>query len=108
MSRLSFVLPAAAMLLAGVVMAPSAQAAPAAGVPEALKTAAAQGSDVAQVAWWDRHRRHGRHDGRDRDRGHHRWGRHHDNDRGHNRWGRHRDHDRGHHRWGRGYNRYDG
>jgi hypothetical protein len=118
------------MLLAGAMTATPAEAAPAAGIPEALKAAASQQSDVAQVGWWDRYRSYrdrGRGDhrwGRDRDhdrghnrwggwrdhdRGHHRWGRHHDNDRGHHRWGRHRDHDRGHHRWGRGrYDRYDG
>lgn len=112
MSRLSLVLPAAAMLLAGAMTATTAEAAPAAGVPEALKAAALQGGDVTKVSWWDRYRwyRHrdrgdhrwwGRH--RDHDRGHHRWSRWRDDDRGHHRWGRwrDRDHDRGHHRWGR-------
>jgi hypothetical protein len=124
------------MLLAGAMTATTAEAAPAAaGIPEALKAAASQESDVTEVSWWDRYRwyRHGdRGDhrwGRDRDhdrghnrwgrwrdhdndRGHHRWGRwrDHDNDRGHHRWGRWRDHDndRGHNRWGRWRDRYDG
>ena len=42
MSRLKFVLPAAAMLLAGAVMASTAQAAPTSGLPEALKAAQSQ------------------------------------------------------------------
>jgi hypothetical protein len=84
------------MLLAGAMTATSAEAAPAAGIPEALKAAASQESDVAKVGWWDRYRSY-----RHRDRGdHHRWGNHRDHDRGHHRWGSHRDHDRGHHRWG--------
>ena len=94
MSRLSLVLPAAAMLLAGAMTATTAEAAPAAGIPEALKAAASQESAVARASWWDRYR----------------WYRHGDRDRGHHRWGRWRDHDndRGHHRWGRWRDRYDG
>jgi len=77
MSRLSLVLPAAAMLLAGVVMAPTAQAAPASGMPEALKAAASQESGVARVNWWRHHRHHRHHS-------HHRHHRHHHHHHRHN------------------------
>ncbi|HJZ43149.1 MAG TPA: hypothetical protein VJ233_05470, partial [Hyphomicrobiaceae bacterium] len=76
MSRLSLVLPAAAMLLAGVVTISTAQAAPATGFPEALKAAASQESDVAQVNWWDRHRHYRRHHRGHHDRGYHHYRRH--------------------------------
>ena len=70
MSRLSLVLPAAAMLLAGAVTVSTAQAAPTAGAPEALKAAASQESGIAQANWWRHHRHHRHHS-------HHRHHRHH-------------------------------
>jgi hypothetical protein len=59
------------MLMAGVVMAPSAQAAPAAGAPVALKAAASQETGVAKVNWWRRHHHHRHHHHHHHHRHHH-------------------------------------
>jgi ribulose kinase len=75
MSRLKFVLPAAAMLLAGAVTASTAQAAPTSGLPEALKAAQSQTAGNVQKAHWRRH--HHRHHYRHHHRRHHHHHRHH-------------------------------
>jgi hypothetical protein len=101
MSRLKFLLPAAALLLAGAVTSARAQAAPAA-LPGAVEAIAGTESGVTQVGsrrfrnwyiehsdsgrWdWRRHRRHRDHHG---DRHHHRRDSHHHNHR--HRYDRHR------------------
>jgi hypothetical protein len=66
------------MMLAGVAMASTAQAAPAAGLPEALKAAQADTAGTVQKAHWRRH--HHRH----HYRYHHR--RHHHHHRRHRHW----------------------
>ena len=76
MSRLKFVLPAAAMLLAGAVLAPTAQAAPAAGMPEALKAAQSDTAGV-QLVHWRRHHHYRHHHYRHHHRRHHHHHRHH-------------------------------
>ena len=53
---LKLLAPAAAMLLAGAVMASSAQAAPATGMPQVLK--AAQAGTVHKANWYRHHHRH--------------------------------------------------
>ena len=78
MSRLKFVLPAAAMLLAGAVTASTAQAAPTSGLPEALKAAQSETAGGLQLVHWRRHhhRHHYRHHHRRHHHHHHRHHRH--------------------------------
>jgi len=70
MTRLSLVLPAAAAMLAGVAMTSTVQAAPASGLPEALKAAVGK----VQLVHWRRH--HYRHHYYRHHRRHHRHYRH--------------------------------
>ena len=101
MSRLKFLLPATALLLAGAVTSAPAQAAPVA-LPGTVEAIAGTESGVTQVSsrrwrnwyieqsdsgrWdWRRHRRHRDHHG---DRHHHRRDHHHHNHR--HRYDRHR------------------
>jgi hypothetical protein len=101
MSRLKFLLPAAALLLAGAVTSAPAQAAPVAlaGTVEAIAGTESGVTQVSSRRWrnwyiehsdsgrwdWRRHRRHRDHHG---DRHHHRRDNHHHNHR--HRYDRHR------------------
>jgi Ni/Co efflux regulator RcnB len=60
MIRMKFLLPAAALMLAGALSTATAQAAPAAGVPEAVKAASHEGN-VQQIHWRRHHSHHRRH-----------------------------------------------
>ena len=83
MSRMKFLMPAAALMLAGAVMTSTAQAAPVSGMAEGVKAAQTEvGGDVEKANW--RHRRH-------RHYYHHHWRRHHHHHH-HHRWHRHHRH----------------